>query len=155
MQVKNYLGYTVYSDGRIKSNKKRKVFLKGYDCGRGYDSIKLNGKNYYRHKVIAECFLDKRPKGYTVNHKDGNKLNNDVSNLEYISRKQNYKHALNNNLKRNLGYYITQDEASDLIEFYYNTNTSLKKIANYYGFKCKGVISRLIKGEYTYDFKVE
>lgn len=153
MEIKNYLGYKVYSDGRIKSNGKRKVFLKGYDCGSGYDSVKLNGKNYYRHKVIAECFIGKRPKGYTINHKDGNKLNNNVSNLEYITREENFKHALDNGLKINLGYFITIDEASDLIEFYYNTKTPMKEIANYYGFKCKGVVSRLIKGNYTYSFK--
>lgn len=146
-------GYTVYSDGRIKSNKKRKVFLKGYDVGKGYDSVKINGKNFYRHKVIAYCFLGDRPKGYTINHKDGNKLNNNVCNLEYILREENYKHALNNNLKRNLGYYITEEDASELIEFYYNTKTSLKEISKHYGFSCKGVISRLIKGSYTYNFK--
>jgi len=153
MLKSTYLGYTVYSDGRIKSNGIRKVFLKGYDVGSGYDSVKLNGKNFYRHKVIAECFLGERPTGYTINHIDGNKLNNDVSNLEYISRKENYKHALDNNLKRNIGQYLTEDEASDLIEFYFNTKTSMQKIANMIGFSGKCVISRLIKGNYTYDFK--
>ena len=44
MKIKKYLGYDVYSDGRIKSNGERKVFLKGYDCGRGYCSVKLKGK---------------------------------------------------------------------------------------------------------------
>lgn len=145
--------YIVYRDGRIKSNNLRKVFLKGYDVGKGYDSVKINGKNYYRHKVIAYCFLGERPEGYTINHIDGNKLNNNASNLEYISRKENYQHALDYNLKRNLGYYITKDEASELIEFYYNTNTPLQKIAEYYGFACKNVISRLIKNDYSYNFK--
>ena len=151
--TKDFQGYTVYSDGRIKSNGERKVFLKGYDVGKGYDSVKINGKNFYRHKIIAYCFLGERPKGYQVNHKDGNKLNNDVSNLEYVSKKQNYQHALNNNLKKNLGYYITEEEASDLIEFYYNTKITMKEIANYYGFSCKNVVSRLIEGKYTYTFK--
>lgn len=153
MEKVNFLGYTVYSDGRIKSNGQRKVFLKGYDCGKGYSTVKLNGKNYLRHKIISECFIGKRPNGYTVNHKDGNKLNNDVSNLEYVSKEENYQHALKNGLKKNLGYLITEDEASDLIEYYYNTNTTMKSIANMLGFSCKGVVSRLIKGQYTYEFK--
>ena len=150
--VKQHQGYTVYSDGRIKANGLRKVFLKGYDCGYGYLYVKLNGKNYSIHKIIAECFIGKRPKGYTINHIDGNKLNNDYSNLEYITREENYKHALDNNLKRNLGYYITAEQATELIEFYYNTDATLREIANNYGFD-KGVISRLIAGKYTYDFK--
>ena len=53
MREKEFLGYTVFSDGRIKSNGKRKVFLKGYDVGRGYDSVKLNGKNYRKHLVLG------------------------------------------------------------------------------------------------------
>jgi len=150
---KQFNGYTVCSDGRIKSNGERKVFLKPYDVGRGYDSVKINGKNFYVHKVIAHCFLGVRPNDFTINHKDGNKKNNHFSNLEYISSSDNYKHALDNNLKKNLGFYLTEDEASDLIEFYCNTKTSMKEIANFYGFSCKGVISRLIKGKYNYDFK--
>ncbi|MEN8966368.1 MAG: HNH endonuclease signature motif containing protein [Polaribacter sp.] len=153
MEIKNYLGYDVYSDGRIKSNGKRKVFLKGYDTGRGYNVVKLNNKNFYRHKVISECFLGKRPLGFTVNHIDGNKLNNKISNLEYITLKENYKHALDNNLKKNIGYYLTEEDASDLIEFYYNTKYTMKQISEMFGFTCKGVISRLIKGNYSYSFK--
>jgi len=153
MEIKNYLGYDVYSDGRIKSNGKRKVFLKGWDDGKGYSAVKINNVSKKRHSIVAYCFLGEKPKGYTVNHKDGNKLNNNVSNLEYVSREDNYKHALDNNLKKNIGYYLTVEEASDLIEFYYNTKTTMKEISNYYGFSCKGVVSRLIKGNYTYDFK--
>ena len=43
MESKNFNGYTVYEDGSIKSNGLRKVFLKGYDVGKGYDSVKING----------------------------------------------------------------------------------------------------------------
>lgn len=153
MESKNYEGYLVYPDGKIQSTGERKVYLKGYDVGKGYDSVKLNGKNFYRHKVISTCFLGKRPEGFTVNHKDGNKLNNHIDNLEYVTTQENYKHALDNNLKKNIGYYITAEEASDLIEFYFNSKTTMKSIANYYGFSCKGVVSRLIKGNYTYNFK--
>lgn len=153
MKSKIFKGYTVYEDGSIKSNGLRKVYLKGYDVGKGYDSVKINGKNYYRHKIIASCFIGKKPEGYTVNHKDGDKLNNNVSNLEYICFTDNYQHALNNNLKKNIGYYLTKEEATDLIEFYFNTNTTMQEIANYFGFSCKGVVSRLIKGNYTYNFK--
>ena len=144
-----FLGYTVFSDGRIKSNGIRKVFLKGYDCGYGYDSVKLNGKNFYRHKVIAECFLGKRPEGYTVNHIDGNKLNNNLSNLEYISRVDNYKHALKKGLKRNIANYLTAEEASDMVEFYYNTSYTMKEICSWFGFD-KIVIQSLINDKHKF-----
>tara|TARA_R110000803_G_C11779157_1_gene296381 strand:+ start:55 stop:558 length:504 start_codon:yes stop_codon:yes gene_type:complete len=153
MECVNYKGYSVYKNGSIKSNGERKVFLKGYSTTKGYAGIKINGVSTTIHRVVAECFIGKMPDGFTVNHKDGDKFNNDVSNLEYLSREDNYKHALDNNLKRNLGYYITEDEASDLVEYYNNTNTSMREIASWFGFD-GGVIGRLIKGEYTYNFKI-
>ena len=153
MRVKEYKGYTVYSDGRIMSNGKRKVFLKGYDVGKGYDTVKINGKNYYRHRVISDCFLGERPDGFTVNHIDGDKMNNSLVNLEYITFAENYKHALDNNLKKNLGYYLTADDASELIECYHNSDATMSYLPTLFGFKDKGVFSRLMKGNYTYNFK--
>lgn len=144
IKEKEYNGYTVYSDGRIKSNRSRKVFLKPYDCGKGYASVKINEKTMYLHKVITECFLGKRPNRYTVNHKDGNKLNNNLSNLEYISFKDNYQHALINGLKRNILSVISNDEISDLIECYYNSNYSQKEIAESIGFD-KIIFKKLLK----------
>jgi hypothetical protein len=49
-------------------------------------SIKHNGKQFNRsvHSLVAEAFIGKRPWYSTVNHKDGDKLNNCPSNLEYI-----------------------------------------------------------------------
>lgn len=57
MLKSTYLGYTVYSDGRIKSNGKRKVFLKGYDVGKGYDSVKLIGINFANFTYILRIFV--------------------------------------------------------------------------------------------------
>jgi hypothetical protein len=148
-----YKGYTVFSDGKIKSNKSRKVFLKGYDCGRGYDSVKINNKNKYRHSIVAECFLGVRPVGYTVNHVDGDKMNNCVSNLEYVSREENYIHALKNGLKRNIGTILTPDEASDMVEFYHNTDYTMKEICGWLGFE-RGVLDRLIKDKYKYIYNI-
>lgn len=145
----NYKGYDVYPDGRIKSNGIRKVFLKGYDIGRGYLGVKINGKSTRLHKVIAECYLGKRPKGHTVNHKDGNKSNNCVSNLEYISKEDNYIHALKNGLKRNIANYLTAEEASDMVEFYCNTNYSMDEICGWFNFD-GGVLRRLLNGKYKY-----
>ncbi len=45
------------------------------------------------HKVVADAFLGECPPGYQVNHKDGNKLHNRVSNLEYLTGSQNMRHS--------------------------------------------------------------
>ena len=60
----------------------------------GYLRVKLNNQNRQIHSLIAECFLGKRPQGFTVNHKDGNKLNNRPDNLEYVTIADNIKHSI-------------------------------------------------------------
>lgn len=63
----------------------------------GYFRVVLsdNGnKKYIKvHQVVAEQFLGKQTDGLVVNHKDGNKKNNCVSNLEYVTVKENAEHA--------------------------------------------------------------
>lgn len=66
----------------------------------------INGKNSTAtlHKLITLAFFGKRPNGLEVNHKDLNKMNNNISNLEYITRIENIKHAVVN------GAYRVRDE---------------------------------------------
>ena len=49
--------------------------------------------NAYAQILIAETFLGPKPKGFEVNHKDGIKAHNTLSNLEYITSSENQKHA--------------------------------------------------------------
>ncbi len=74
------------------------------DNGNGYlyftSSIKGKRKNYYVHRAIAEAFLDNINLYDEINHKDGNKKNNNIENLEWCSHLQNLEHASINNLIR-------------------------------------------------------
>ena len=55
-----------------------------------------NKKAQFRvHRLVAHCWIGECPKGYEVNHIDGNKSNNKASNLEYVTSKQNKDHAVN------------------------------------------------------------
>lgn len=64
----------------------------------GYLRVKMNNKSYQIHSIVAKYFLGDRPHGYSVNHKDGNKLNNRPSNLEYVTIADNIKHAVKHGL---------------------------------------------------------
>lgn len=64
----------------------------------GYLTVSLrNGwkanRTYTVHSLVASAFLGKRPLGYQINHKDGNKHNAQLSNLEYVTPLQNKAHA--------------------------------------------------------------
>ena len=62
--------------------------------------VSINRHHYAVHRLVAQAFIDK-PKGKEyVNHKDGNPQNNVVSNLEWVTAKENTHHALVNGLKK-------------------------------------------------------
>ena len=70
---------------------------------RGYKYVTLNRKSdntqikVYVHKIIALAFIN-NAKYECINHKDGNKLNNAINNLEFCTNQENIVHAWNNNL---------------------------------------------------------
>lgn len=66
----------------------------------GYTSVKLfkDGRGYQKsvHRVVAEAYLPNLESKPQVNHKDLNKKNNDVSNLEWVTQEENLAHAIRN-----------------------------------------------------------
>ena len=60
-----------------------------------------------RHNLVAKAFLGPCPQGHEVNHKDGNKANNHVDNLEYVTSSGNRQHSFHNGLNK---CKITEDD---------------------------------------------
>lgn len=87
------------------------VHLKSARNKHGYMMITLTKdkkqKNYYIHRLTAEAFIP-NPENYPeINHKDCNKLNNDISNLEQCSRQHNLEHSYKHNLAYNMPKKVT------------------------------------------------
>lgn len=86
-QISNYGNvYSLINNGQ----------LKGVNNGNGYLRVKLNERLFYIHRLVAMAFIP-NPNGYKeINHKDENKLNNNVDNLEWCSHKYNMKFGTRN-----------------------------------------------------------
>lgn len=104
--IKGYEGiYKISNLGRVLSVKSNK-FLKCYDKPNKYKRVSLNinsvGKTFCVHRLVAEHFIPNPLKKLTVNHKDGNKRNSNVNNLEWATLSENMKHAFNTGLMKNV-----------------------------------------------------
>ena len=97
--IKGFEGhYKACSNGTIVSVKNGKVKeLSILNRGLGYKSVNLcisnKAKSYSVHRLIAEAFIPNIENKPTVNHKDGDKANNSVDNLEWATYSENNKHA--------------------------------------------------------------
>lgn len=91
-----FIGYQVSNFGRIRSLKTYKI-LKQYNRGNGYMFVRLfhHGKhfNLYVHRLVAKAFIPNPNKLPCVNHKDENRSNNEVNNLELCDRKYNINYG--------------------------------------------------------------
>lgn len=95
-EIKGFNGkYWVSSKGRVKNINTNRILAVGYD-GAGYRSVKLNGKNYNIHRLVALAFIDNPNNLPQVNHIDERKDNNDISNLEWVSIEDNIRHSIHN-----------------------------------------------------------
>jgi hypothetical protein len=103
-EIPGFKGYFATIDGDIISVKRKMKIIDGSPDKDGYLKITLSNDNekpkYFRkHRLIALTFL-----GYSdleINHKDGDKLNNKLSNLEYVTIRENQCHR---RLKE--GYFV-------------------------------------------------
>ena len=157
MQVYIYNGrvtsYFITTEGKCY-NSKTKNWLKGQISKNGYLSyhLSIDGDKVrkYAHRMVLETFLPNKNVDLEINHKDGNKLNNSLSNLEWVTSSQNKQHAIENNLYKVFSVYCF-DENKQLISEFKNFSLAcsfLKLNPSSLRLACEAEIKTLYKGYY-------
>ncbi len=102
-QFKNFPQYAMDVNGdvyRLNKNGLRKI--EGQKDTKGYIQIclYLDGKRYFKmhHRLIAEEFIPNPLNKSQINHINGIKTDNRICNLEWVTPKENVRHAIDNNL---------------------------------------------------------
>jgi len=132
-EIKNYEGlYCISNYGRIKSlkHKNEKILVLSTNKD-GYLKAKLfkNGKSkvVYAHRLVAITFLPNPNNFIIVNHKDENKQNNHINNLEWCTSKYNNNYG-SRYYKNNRKLYV--NEALKLLKSITNKSNKIKKVIN-------------------------
>ena len=104
--IKNYKGlYEVSSLGRIKSLRTGRLMSPAPDSD-GYATVSLfkNSRKTYRwHRLVLEAFIENVEEKSHVNHKNGNKLDNRLENLEWATPSENIIHSYRIGIKDQKG----------------------------------------------------
>ena len=118
--VEGYPGYEVSNLGRVRKNGK---LTSSHRTRKGYWQTNLYKRRkqtlHYIHRLVAIAFIPNPENKPTVNHIDGNKDNNRVSNLEWATYLENNLHAIKNHLHRHYTRAVKQyDLQGNLIAKY-------------------------------------
>lgn len=115
--IENHPNYLISREAQIY-NRMRKKFLTQYLSKDSYMSINVGEKHYYVHRLVALNFIDK-PENYednwVVNHKDSNRTNNSVDNLEWVSSSDNSKHMLKNSGRKTAKPVVQKDLEGNIV----------------------------------------
>ena len=117
--INGYENYQVSNLGNVKSCKRNKM-LKPYKDIWGYLRVTLHDKNgskhFKIHRLVAKCFIPNPNNLPQVNHKDENRLNNNVNNLEWCTAKYNSNYGNRN--KKLSGILINRNDMIKPIDVY-------------------------------------
>jgi hypothetical protein len=96
--IRGYEGhYEVSKEGQVRSLKRGSRIMAQATGPTGYRQVNLylygRVRHFYTHRLVADAFLGPIPEGMEVNHKDGNKDNNTLANLEIVTPEANLQHA--------------------------------------------------------------
>ena len=116
-------------------------------------NLKVNGKqkNHLVHRLVALAFISNETDDrHFINHIDGNKQNNHVSNLEWVTKSENMKHAYNLGLANTVNHRLVKVTDNDGVNIIFKSQFEVSK---YFGFTNGWCHQRVLRNGNTFKFK--
>jgi hypothetical protein len=157
--VPGYEGkYQVSASGDVRrigggGGSKHGRIRKQTDHKAGYKAVSLSsanqGRSFLVHRIVISAFLGPIPDGYEVNHINGVKTDNRIENLEFVTRAENIRHAMDTGLINNIGSdnptsKLTEAQVAE-IRILHAGGTGYKNLGRKYGVSWE-CIRNIIKG---------
>ena len=151
--------YFITKDGRVWSNNRKngiERFMKQYEMD-GYLNVGLykdgKQKKFRVHRLVAQAFITNLENKPYINHIDGDRKNNCVSNLEWCTQRENVIHAIhtlnkwsNTDSQRKIASKccilkrkLTMDEAREVRHLHFDTGYTISELSNMYGLSETGI----------------
>jgi hypothetical protein len=151
--IEGYDNYLIFLTGEIYGNC-RKRFLSPVPNNWGYLRVELskNGEQITKmvHRLVVEAHIGKIPSGKVVNHKDGNKQNNNLNNLEVVTASENERHAVKNGFafhKHGYGSLLQKTISGDIVAQHGTTRDAARTMNCHQSSICKSIaLGRKCKG---------
>jgi len=159
--IPSLIRYEASNTGLIRNSKTLKI-LKPQNNIYGYYVMTCRPEpckqiNIRVHRAVAEAFLGKCPDGFVINHIDGDKHNNNIENLEYVTSSENNQHAIDTGLRKiadmskvvkigeeNYLSKISEEQAVEILKYFYQTGYGSRKIAKHLDIS-RGIVDGIIR----------
>lgn len=135
--------YYVSECGRVFSSRNGMLRQLSPRTHKGYLSVKIGGKSIFVHRIVASVYLLRFDGDNVINHIDGNKQNNNYTNLEWCTQYENNNHAfklgLNNSKK------MTDAQVLEIVKKYNSGAFSSRELSEQYGVSDR-IIMKYVRG---------